>query len=377
MLHHHLLPLLLACQCLGTAWAADFERLSYDMPMRCDVGLALDADADGDLDLIGICRTKLMAVRLPEGEVVELVDTGSGGMIHGLAADMDGDGERAVVVCRFKNVWQQYHVAIAEGKDWDEPAGPDFTIGWFENPGSLDAEWALHVVDREVNGTHGIAAGDLDGDGRSDLVAANVMGAHPKSVTWYPTSSGERRFVQADNAGGRPHYVAVGDLDGDGRSDVALGTGGGWSIHLQSADGWQHQTIGRAKGGTNVALGDVDVDGDLDVIGSAGHGSGVRWFANPEWSEHMIDAGLADVHSLAAGDLDGDGAVEVVANSNASKQTVVYRNDGSGGFAAQVIDEGNQQQSYGCVIVDVDDDGKDDVVLGGRNAKNLVWYRQR
>jgi hypothetical protein len=259
--------------------------------------------------------------------------------------------------------------------------GPNFSVGWFENPGDPAATpWKLHVIDDQVNGVHGIAQGDLDGDGLLDLVSANVSGPHfPKSVTWWPGDSGERHFVVEENAGGRPHYVAVGDLNGDDQPDVALGTGGGWSVHLQGAEEgqWEHQAVGSAAGGTNVAVADVDADGDLDVIGSAGHGTGIRWFENPGWQEHTIDAELGDVHSLNAGDLNGDGSPDIVANSNKSNVTRIYWNSGSGDFTAQTIDEGNNQQSYGCEIVDVDADGKMDVILGGRASNNVVWYRQK
>jgi hypothetical protein len=359
----------------GVAAEVHFERLEYTMPERCDKAVAADIDGDGDLDLVGICRTRLMGVQMPEGTVHELFNTGHGAMIHGTALDRDGDGDRDVAVVRFVNPWLRDQAAL------EDPAtlGPNFSVGWFENPGSLEKlPWTLHVVDDQVHGVHGIAQGDLDGDGLPDLVSANVSGPHfPKSVTWWPAADGERKFVMAENAGGRPHYVAVGDLNGDDRADVALGTGGGWSVHLQQDEGqWERQELGSAGGGTNVALADLDGDGDLDVIGSAGHGTGVRWFVNPGWEEKMIDAELADVHSLSAGDLNDDGAPDIVANSNKSNVTKVYWNNGGGQFMAQTIDEGHNQQSYGCDIVDLDEDGKLDIILGGRGSNNVVWYRQ-
>ncbi len=351
------------------AQEATFERLTFEMPMRCDVAVPADIDADGDLDIVGVCRTKVMGVQMPEGTVHELYDARDGAMIHAISLDRDDDGDRDVAIARFQNPWLRDNAELtAKGENW--------TIGWLENAGKIGT-WPLHIVDAKVNGSHGIAAGDLDGDGVADLVSANVSGPHfPKSVTWWPGSTGERRFVVEKDAGGRPHYVATGDLNGDERQDVALGAGGGWSVHLRTDDGWDHQPVANTGGGTNVTLGDVDGDGALDVIGSAGHGTGVFWFANPDWTRHVIDGELADVHSLTSGDLDADGDTDVVANSNKSNVTKIYWNDGQGRFQSQTIDEGNGQQSYGCTLVDLDADGRLDILLGGRGSNNVVWYRQ-
>jgi len=347
----------------------EFERNVYPMPMRCDMAVPADIDSDGDLDIVGVCRTKVMGVQMPEGTVHELFNAEAGGMIHAVPVDMDGDGDLDVAVARFANPHLQ----------GDNAAGPNFTVAWLENSGKIET-WKLHIVDDMVHGSHGIDAGDIDGDGKPDLVTANVMGPHfPKSVSWWPGSSGERQFIQKEDAGGRPHYVEVADLNGDGKADIAHGSGNGWKVHLQgeTPDDWTHEELGQARGGTNIAVGDFDGDGDLDVAGAVGHGTGVQWFANPGWEATVIDDTLADVHSFSAGDLDGDGDTDIVGNSFKEKITRIYWNDGSGNFTAVNIDEGNDQQSYGSMVVDLDGDGKLDILMGGRQSENAVWYRAK
>ena len=83
------------------------------------------------------------------------------------------------------------------------------------------------------------------------------------------------------------------------------------------------------------------------------------------------------IHSLAVKDLNQDGKDDVVYNSNHTKVTGVFIQNANGQFEHKVIDEENGQQSYGCMIIDVDGDNKNDILLGGRQSNNVVWYRQK
>ena len=259
------------------------------MPERCDQALAVDVDKNGVLDLVGICRTKVIAILMPKGQRITLLESKDGAMIHGTNWDADGDGDDDIAICRFQ-----------------KGSGP--AIAWLENPG-----WKVHDVDTEVNGVHGIATGDLNGDERQDLIAANISGFRPLSVTWYDGVTRKRKFIQQAKAGTRPHYLATGDVDGDGHVDVALGTGSGFALYHGPI--WKRSSIGGKKGGTNVRLADIDRDGRLDIIGSCGHGTGISWYQNPDWKETPVEQQLTDIHALDAGDLDGDGDIDIATGS--------------------------------------------------------------
>ncbi len=334
-----------------------FERIAFEMPERCDAALALDIDGDSDLDLIGICRTQILAIRLPEGKTTTLLQSDDGTMIHGTTWDADGDGDLDLAVCRFR-----------------KESGP--AIFWLENPG-----WEIREIDSLVDGVHGLAAGDLNQDGRDDLVAANISGLRPLSISWYHGVTKARAFVRDAKAGSRPHYLAVQDLDGDRMMDVVSGTGDGFSWY-QGLD-WKRVAIAERKGGTNVSVADINGDGPLDVVGSCGHGMGVFWYQNPSWKETSIDGQLTDVHALDAGDLDGDGDIDIAAGSfggygpdKALKRKLFwYENDGKGDFQRHELDTRSGQESYALKIVDVDADGNHDIVVGGRGSENVVCYR--
>ena len=360
------------CGGLNALSAVEFERHEFPMTMRTNMALAVDIDNDQDVDIVAISQTRIVGIQMPERSEHILFDAIDGGLIHADHADMDNDGDQDVIICRFFNPWLQK----AKDGSSTQPAGPNFTIAWLENTGTVTDSWPLHIVDNEVHGTHGVAVGDLNNDNTPDIVAANVSGAFPRSVTWYPSGQG-RQFIHEKNAGGRPHYVAIGDLNNDGRNDVALGSGNGWSVYLADGDNWARHELLKHRGGTNLTLADCDNDGDLDVIGGTGHGDGIFWFENPSWQQHTIRADITDVHSLSSGDFNGDGLADIVANSNRSQETLVYLQGANSTFQEMVIDSGNRQQSYGCCVADVDGDGKLDIVLGGRKSNNVIWYQQK
>ena len=95
-------------------------------------------------------------------------------------------------------------------------------------------------MDDQVIGIHGLLTGDVDQDGRLDLLAtsAQPMGPFPDSLVWYrvpenPKEAGSwHRFVFAHrDAPGLSHYLGFGDVNGDGRPDAASAAKGGSGRH--------------------------------------------------------------------------------------------------------------------------------------------------
>lgn len=349
---------------------------------------AVDANADGRLELIAMGETKVFALLAPEWKPQVLADTKEPKMLYCVALDADRDGDLDIAVGRYRVPRIEYRQALEAGKTAIEPKGPDFSIAWIENTGRVGGPWPLHVLDEEFNGIHGLCVGDVNGDGAQDLLADSILGPRfPKSLAWFQTpprgvASFQRHVITKGGADGRPHYLDFADLNGDGRGDLSVGdSGGGTFTWWEQGPGanltWTKHSIANEKGATNIKAADVNRDGRPDLVGSCGHGKGVFWFEGPAWKKHVIDADLRDPHALAVGDFDADGDLDVATASFGEKRVRAYENDGKGSFTAHDVDATNRQEAYDLKAVDLDQDGRLDLILAGRETRNAVWYRNR
>ena len=195
---------------------------------------------------------------------------------------------------------------------------------WYEYPG-----WNKHAIRSTGSWTTDMKARDIDKDGDIDIVVPDADG-----IKWYknPRPGGNPRtgsLWTAFNiglAGANNHDVEVGDLNRDGKVDVVTRRkrGRATNVWLQnSPTSWRH-VIASARAGEGTALGDIDHDGDLDIA------------HNGFWLENANGAGTSwKEHEIAT----------------------------------------NWPLDVGVLIVDVDRNGRRDVVLGpSESSGRLSWY---
>ena len=235
----------------------------------------------------------------------------------------------------------------------------------------------------------GLAFGDLNGDGKPDLAAvAYQSSSFPPYDDWrnfvyFNTGAGlqtDAGWISADQV--HSGDAAVGDVDGNGWNDLVVANGGSAyspnSIYFGSAagrattPGWQSAQPAWAVG---MALVDIDGDGDLDLVtANQGRGSGDNFrppylFRNtagvlatsPEWTSGEP----AIANSVAAGDVDGDGDVDLGFARWVNFASGFYLNQGGGTFGtAPSPTFGTGAGDRGIEFADMDGDGDLDLVLG-------------
>jgi hypothetical protein len=233
------------------------------------------------------------------------------GGVHVVTADMTGDGIPDVIT--------------APGVG----GGPVIRI-WDGNDGHLAREF--NAYDPSFRGGVRVATGDLTGDGVIDIVTAPGPGGGPHVRVWDgATGALVREFNAYDLNFHGGVFVAVGDVNGDGTPDIITGAGPGGGPHVKAFSGRDGSFLISFfaydlsfRGGVSVAAGDLFGNGHVEVVTGAGPDGGphVKVY-DLQYGVYMVrsffayDPGFRGGVSVAAGDTDGDGAPDIITGPGA------------------------------------------------------------
>jgi len=305
--------------------------------------------------------------------------------------EMTNDGNYA-------NDWADLALDV-NGDGWTDVVSGGFhtpELWWYENPQNAEGPWPAHLILKRDQFYETMVMVDLNGDGQGDLLPND--GA---PIRWYEVvreEGKEPRWVEhVVGQEGAGHGIGYGDVNLDGRLDILCPNGwyeapadpnaGQWAWHAE----WN-------LGATSVPILALDVnrDGRGDVIWGMGHDYGLYWLEQKvngagerTWERHAIDESFSEGHAPELADLDGDGDLDLIVGkrwkahgdndpgandppciywyewdqaASAWKRWVVSYNDGAG--------IGLQQS-----VADLDGDGRLDIVSASKLGLCIFFNR--
>lgn len=260
----------------------------------------------------------------------------------------------------------------------------DGTIYWLENPrghgGNPATEtWPRHFIGAG-SGENNMAIADIDADGKLDLVTNAFVFFQNNTDSWTPVA-----LDRTSNG------VALLDI-GSGRGAVNLvGMGNSpfpfvWLENPREhggnarTDPWVTHVIGPGYDNdgafTTYASGDMNGDGRMDVITAISEGAlstqtPLYWWEAPvdrrngKWIPHVVDPTYTWTHNVRTVDMDGNGALDIVAAEQEQSQfrrVAVFYNDGRGNFTQQILSSGS---GHSQVTGDTSGRGVSDILSAG------------
>lgn len=269
-----------------------------------------------------------------------------------------------------------------------KPFNVTFTCGGIINSASFLAKTDFVTGQLPM----GIAISDLDGDGKPEIVSANM---HSNTVSVFRNigTSGTINFSSKVDytTGSDPYSVAIGDVDGDGKQDIVVTNSSSNTVsilkNISTSGIISFNSKLNFSTGTypyNVAIGDIDGDGKLDLavanissnnISVLRNTSSIGNIAFDNSIDFATDNG-ADPSSVAIGDLDGDSKPDLTVGNRALGILSIFGNTSTSGtisFAPKISVSAKKCNSV--ALGDLDGDGKTDIALANWNNDTVSVLR--
>ena len=361
----------------------------------------VDIDGDSHTDIVALTgRSTLTWFRNTDGrgtfDVQEVIVRNINTPTSMEFSDLDGDGDPDMLMTSAlgdsvawyendaSNRLVEHRVALAHSRiqdmhlddidddgDLDLFAASEGEFSYFINQdGRFNSQQLL--ANHVVNG-YGIRTGDINGDGKTDVVSGQFGGA----IAWYPHEDGGsfgagQQVVGEDRSQSEGlEAIDVGDVDGDGDLDIfsASRFNGtiAWHENLDGMGSFGQRQIITDRAGTakDVSLGDLDGDGDLDVLAVSWQRHQAVWFSNlgqGEFGSAQYLSTSRQPEEVEAVDIDQDGDLDVVVASLEGVGLIINKGDGDFNHVIPITDS----YTYSLSAADFDGDGDVDIVMAHR-----------
>lgn len=354
----------------------NIKLLTVDGNEGCDVA---DIDGDGKLDVVAGRNWYRNGDWTPRP--VRLIEDRAGYVRSNgeWAHDVNGDGRPDVISMDF----------VQGG------------VYWYENPGSKGLQegtlWPKHLLtDTGFETNEASYLVDINGDGKPEWVSDHWHKRIPLMIWSFNTEQRETPTLEGHLVGlSTGHGIGFGDLNNDGRDDILVGSG--WYERPEGdplSQRWPFHADWEQEGACPMLVQDVDGDGINDLITSRAHDFGITLWrglgpddaGNLQFDKQLIDDSYSQAHCLHFSDLDGDGQQELVTGKRVRAhngkdpggvEPPIMRyyvwNRGTKSFDAHTINRGEVGIGLQIRTADIDADGDVDIVVAGKDGTQILF----